>query len=183
MKIKQTAVGLFSLAVLVGLGWLALSGAATWMGSLDATVAASLTTAILGLIGLWYAQWHSKSRDIAESHRSSKIEVYSIFLDIVEKFQNGKVKDADFKDGKVPEWLRQDFSKLNRGLILWASPDVISAWLKFRTVSTGGGGSVLLAMDRMYRAIRKDLGNSNFGLKTGDLIRVGLKDPNELKTS
>jgi hypothetical protein len=33
----------------------------------------------------------------------------------------------------------------------------------------------------MYKAIRKDLGNSNFGLKGGDLIRIGLKDPDELK--
>lgn len=57
--------------------------------------------------------------------------------------------------------------------MLWASPNVITAWLKFRTVSTSRG-DVLLAMDQMYGAIRKDLGNSNRTLKTGDLIRIGL---------
>ena len=37
------------------------------------TVAIPIITAIIGLIGVMWTQWQSKSRDIAESHRSSKI--------------------------------------------------------------------------------------------------------------
>lgn len=181
MKLRQWLGGLAALAALGALCWFAFISMTSWLRSLDSSVAAALTTAVLGLLGLWYAQWHSKSRDIAESHRTSKIEVYSIFFDIVEKFQNDQVKDSELADGNVPAWLRKDLTRLNRGLILWASPDVITAWLNFRRVTGSGGGSVLLAMDRMYKAIRKDLGNSNIGLKGGDLIRIGLKDPDELK--
>ncbi len=161
------------ITVLAVIGWLLLGTVISWLRSLDTPVAAALTTAALGLLGLWYAQWHSKSRDIAESHRASKIEVYSTFFNIVEKFQDDTVTQDKLSEQNLPEWLRSDFMKLNRGLILWASPSVIAAWLKFRTVSTSGG-NILLAMDEMYKAIRKDLGNSNMGLKVGDLIRVGL---------
>lgn len=181
MNKKSAIISIITLAVLGLLSWLLISAAVSWIKTLDSSVTAALTTAALGLLGLWYAQWHSKSRDIAESHRGSKIEVYSIFLDIVEKFQEGKFAEDELGENKLPEWLRKDFIRLNRGLLLWASPNVITAWLKFRTASTSGG-NVLLAMDQMYGAIRKDLGNSNFTLKTGDLIRIGLKDPNEFKT-
>ncbi len=181
MKVRQWIVVVTTLVVLGAVGWLAFTTAATWLRSLDPSVAAALTTAFLGLLGLGYAQWHSKSRDIAESHRASKIEVYSIFFDIVEKFQHGKIKDEEFADGNVPDWLRKDFTKLNRGLILWASPGVITGWLRFRRITGSGSGNILLAMDQLYKAIRKDLGNSNMGLKVGDLIRIGLKDPDELK--
>ena len=180
MNKKQIALVIITLVVLLLLGWLIFGGIISWLKSQDSSVAAAFTTAIFGLSGLWYAQWHSKSRDIAENHRASKIKVYSIFFDLVEKFQAEEITDDELEEENLPEWLKKDFTELNRGLILWASPNVITAWLKFRTVSTSGG-NILLAMDDMYKAIRKDLGNSNFGLKTGDLIRIGLKDPDELK--
>lgn len=145
---------------------------------LNENVAAAIISASLGLIGLWYAQWQSKIRDIAESHRVSKIEVYNVFFDLVEKFQKEDV--GSYGEENISESLKKDFQKLNRGLLLWASPGVITAYLNFRKASTGGG-DILTAVDAMYREIRKDLGNSNSQLKPGDLIRIGLKHPNELK--
>ena len=178
MQKKELALGFFLLGIIGILGWLLVSSAFTWVSALEASVSAALITAAVGLIGLWYAQWHSKGRDIAENHRPSKIEVYGKFFDIVEKFQAGEVSDEDLAEEDLPDWLRKDYQELNRGLILWASPKVIRAWLEFRSTSVKGG-SVLFAMDNMYKEIRKDLGNSNWGLQPGDLIRIGLKDPSE----
>ncbi len=182
MKFRQGLWGFAVLAFLIGAGAVILLSALAWFRSLNPSVAAALTTAVIGLLGLWYAQWQSKSRDIAESHRAAKIEVYSVFFDLVEKFQQDQVKKEDLGEGRIPDWLKKDFARLNRGLILWASPNVITAWLRFRRVTSTGGGNIVLAMDQMYGAIRKDLGNSNFGLKVGDLIRIGLKDPDEFKS-
>jgi hypothetical protein len=182
MKVRQWLFGFTALVILVGTSWVVLISALTWFRSLSPSVAAALTTAVVGLLGLWYAQWQSKSRDIAESHRAAKIEVYSIFFDLVEKFQQDQVKKEDLGEGRVPDWLKKDFARLNRGLILWASPRVITAWLRFRRITSTGSGNIVLAMDQMYAAIRKDLGNSNLGLRVGDLIRIGLKDPDEFKT-
>lgn len=178
MNKKQVIAGGVILLAVSAAGLWAIYSAFQWFQSLNASVSASLITATLGLIGLWYAQWQSKTRDIAESHRASKIEVYKVFFDLVEKFQTN-IGDS-VTDDYIPEELKNDFLKLNRGLLLWASPGVITAYLNFRKVSTSGG-NVLIAVDAMYREIRKDLGNSNYQLKTGDLIRIGLKDPTELE--
>ena len=37
-------------------------------------------------------------------------------------------------------------------------------------------------MDNVLKAIRKDLGNSNFGLQVGDSVKVFLRDPSEVDT-
>jgi uncharacterized membrane protein YfbV (UPF0208 family) len=180
MNKKHTILGIIAIVFSLLLGWLIFGGIISWLKLQDSSVVAAFTTALFGLSGLWYAQWHSKTRDIAENHRASKIKVYSIFFDLVEKFQAEEITNEEIEKENFPDWLKKDFTELNRGLILWASPNVITAWLEFRTISTSGG-NIVLAMDEMYKAIRKDLGNSNFGLKAGDLIRIGLKDPDELK--
>ena len=140
------------------------------------TVAIPIITAIIGLIGVMWTQWQSKSRDIAESHRSSKIETYSLFFDIIEKFQRAgrehqKVDILSDKD------LQDSFEKLTRGFMLWGSDEVIRTWLEFRKNS---GENTLLKIDNVYRAIRKDLGHKDRKLKHLDLIRMSLSNPDEL---
>ena len=73
------------------------------------------------------------------------------------------------------------FVQLNRGLILWASPEVIKEYLNFRRIAGQSSENILFAVDQVYQAIRKDLSNSNLTLEKGDLIRLNLKDPDELK--
>ena len=88
---KNIYLGLFLLALIpVSLIYI-LYFLANWLKTLNPSVGAALVTATLGLIGLWYGQWQSKSRDIAESHRASKIEVYNLFFEIVEAFQNEEI--------------------------------------------------------------------------------------------
>lgn len=95
--------------ILCALGIWSIYSLFQWFQSLNASVAAALITASIGLIGLWYAQWQSKSRDIAESHRASKIEVYNIFFDLVDKFQTNEI--SDITEDNIPDWLRSDFQK------------------------------------------------------------------------
>ncbi|MDO8331897.1 MAG: hypothetical protein Q7T36_15640 [Fluviicoccus sp.] len=180
MKSRSFWIGLLILLGLLVGAWVALTLVFQWFGSLDENLAAALITALLGLIGLWYTQWESKTRDISENHREKKIEVYNNFFDLVERFQNNAIPASALDGGDVSEQLKAEFRRLTRGLLIWGSPAVIRAYLKFRVVSAEGG-NILLAVDEMYRAMRKDLGNSNFGLQNGDLIRLNLKDPNELK--
>jgi len=169
---------MLALLFILAVGLVTLHATLKWFTALNGTVAAAFITAVIGLVGLWYAQWQSKSRDIAESHRASKIDVYNTFFDIVERFQ--RTQDETQSEVIIDDVVKKEFTKLNRGLVLWASPEVIRAWLNFK-IAAGSDGHVLSAIDQMYRAIRKDLGNSNFGLSPGDLIRLGLKDPNEWK--
>jgi hypothetical protein len=71
------------------------------------------------------------------------------------------------------------FVKYKTNVILWGSPQVINAQLKFESATTTGE-NVLYAADRLYLAIRADLGLSNRGLGNRQLIKMYLKNPKEL---
>lgn len=175
----------FSLLLVAALGyglWFALGLLFNALAGLGKEVAAAAITALLGLFGILYAQWHSKAKEISDSHRPAKIEVYETFFDIVEQFMTDeKTKDFDPESDEFPEELRQQFMKLSRGMIVWASPQVIRAWSKFRErAGTGSAKDTLLAVDAVLQAIRADLGNSNFGLGRGDVVKIYLKNPGEV---
>jgi len=146
-------------------------------------VAAAVVTALVGLSGILYAQRYSKKKEIADSHRPAKIEVYETFLDIVDVFMAGSKSEQDvLEDEALPEELVAQFSKLSRGLIVWASSDVIRAWNRFRERADNEDDKdhLLFVVDDVLQAIRKDLGNSNFGLKRGDVVKMYLSQPREL---
>ncbi|MGP9663774.1 hypothetical protein ACT3TY_03965, partial [Halomonas sp. AOP22-C1-8] len=64
-------------------------------------------------------------------------------------------------------------------VVLWGSPKVINAQLNFQKVSESGG-NVLFAVDKLYKAIREDIGLSNKGLDKRQLVKMYLRDPGEL---
>jgi len=57
-----------------------------WFSKLNTNVIAAIITASIGFIGLMYSQISSKKREIFESHRAKKMEVYDIFFSMVEIF-------------------------------------------------------------------------------------------------
>lgn len=180
MQKKITVIyGLILLAILLFICIYGVYFLAGWIKELNPSVAGAVVTATLSLFGLLYVQWQSKSRDIAESHRKSKIEVYNILFDLIDKFQNNEIEYDE--NNELPNEIKLKFRQLTRGLILWASPEVIKAYLEFRTGSVSNQGNILFTVDTLYRAIRKDLSNSNSLLNKGDLIKLNLKDPNELE--
>lgn len=179
-KLRHLLSVMFGFAVLAGMAWL-IWNIVRWVASLEPSYSGPTITAIVGFIGLIYAQWHSKSREIQQSHRPQKIEVYNGFFAILERFLKNPEEQKALEEGgeeSLPADLRDQFWQLNKGLIVWASPAVIKSWLHFRKVTTTGGNT-LLAMDNVLKAIRKDLGNSNFGLQIGDSVKVFLRDPGE----
>lgn len=65
-------------------------------------------------------------------------------------------------------------------ILLWGSPKVIKAQLNFEKISKSGGNDIFIAMNNLYRAIREDIGLSNSGLDNLELVKIFLKDPEEL---
>ncbi|MBU1217131.1 hypothetical protein KJ870_10265 [bacterium] len=182
---KKTFQLIFSFVLVAAIGyilWLILGYLFHTLIGLGKEVTAAAITALLGLFGILYVQWNSKAKQIADSHRPAKIEVYETFFDIVEKFMtNDNTENLDPESEDFPEELRKQFMKLSRGMIVWASPQVIKAWSKFREeAGSRTPADTLLAVDEVLQAIRKDLGNSNFGLSRGDVVKLYLKNPSEV---
>jgi len=171
----------FLLLVFAAVGYLSYQ---FWLllKSIDNTIIAAFITAIAGISGLIFTQWQSKKREIAEGHRPNKVKVYELFLDIVDKFLNTEKNGSSVYDenGKLSDELENQFRKLTRGFIVWSSPKVLKAWLNFRTNAGLEHKNTMLLVDDVLQAIRSDLGNSNFSLVRGDVVKLYLRDPNEI---
>jgi hypothetical protein len=145
---------------------------------LDPNVASAIVAAFAGLVVLVLGQIFNRNRQIAEAHRDKKVEVYAKFGQLLIDLQQAT------KQGKADELLKSDrvynsIVDFNRDVLLWGSPSVIRAFLDYRVESNVTGPLVLVKMDRMLRAIRKDLGLSNWRLQQGDLVKLCLQDPTE----
>jgi hypothetical protein len=104
-----------------------------WLSGLESSTTGTIIAAFAALVGVLYAQWQAKSREIAEGHREQKIKLYNLYFDIIEEFMdNAKSSNEDINESELPEELKKKFIELNRGLIIWASPKVIRTWLTFR---------------------------------------------------
>ena len=178
---KNLPIGLIVIIVFLAVIVLVGLGIGKWIKSVDAGVAAAIITAIAGILGLLYSQWQTKSKEISEGHRPQKIDLYNTFFDIIDYFMRNKRENKSEKG--IPKALQKQFEKLNRGMIVWASPGVINAWLDFRRGSEDPNQNTLMLVDPILREIRKDLGNSNWGLNEGDIVRIYLKDVDELDTT
>lgn len=171
-------------STLVGLAALVLyrSGSVVFrqLGALDANVAAAIIAALAAATGALYTQRSSRSQEISESHRPQKIEVYNVYMDIIDSVMNLSKKGqlGDIAAGAVPQDLEKLLRQFRRGLIVWASPQVILAYDRSRRPGKEPV-DVLRRADMVFQAIRKDLGSSNWGLREGDLIKLFLADPDE----
>ncbi|QBQ64057.1 hypothetical protein EXH44_07380 [Actinobacillus indolicus] len=140
-----------------------------------------LLTATFGFVGIMYTQYQSKSRDIRESHRASKIETYRMFFDLINLVQNNAKKKIDIDP--LDESFQKSMQELSENLILWSSEEVLLVWKEFRAIKPNNEDPylVLKIIDRLYRAIRKDLGHNDKLLKELDLIKMNITDPENIQ--
>ena len=134
------------------------------------TIIAAVFTVVIG-------QSINKKREIINAHRDYKIKIYSEFIDFTTNwvFENSKVKSEEKKEDQQKE-LEKYFIKFAKELTLWAPPSVIKAWSNFRDkAGIETSADPLKLVDQIYRTMRKDLGNSNFGLDKKTLIRLFVK--------
>jgi hypothetical protein len=155
------------------------SGLSTLNENVAATVIAACATVIVSVVTVVYNQRQNKAREIAESHRPQKIEVYQRFM---EKAVVGLLRASKQHQTNTPKFqkeLQNLFMKFTGDVIVWGSPGVLRAYSDFRACDEGEH-RILLELDNMLREIRTDLGNSNWGLDPGDLIALFLTDPESL---
>lgn len=176
------AGGIALLAVFAGILWLAVSKFLAFLSAANPSIAAAIVggmATILAAVGVaLYTQSQTSRREIEEAHRARKVEIYKEFLDLVARMMAAQNTNVSLKPPSEQELI--DFLvKFKTQIILWGSPRVIKAQLEFEKTSNRGG-NVLFAVDDLYKAIRDDIGLSNFGLNNRELVKMYLKDPTEL---
>ncbi len=99
---------------------------------------------------------------------------------MVTVLRKSKDESVDTSSESFAKEFEEFFITFTRDLIVWGSPNVIKAYENFKLGSLTSGTNAVLLVDDILREIRSDLGNSNRGIKRGDLIKLFLKDPQEL---
>lgn len=146
--------------------------------SVSAAIIGGMTTVMAGIIVAVLTQRQIKNRELDEAHREKKVEIYHRFLEVIAQTILKKNPNVSIKVLSDKELINYIVS-FKTDLILWGSPKVINALLKFEHSSKNREDSVLLVVDELYRAIREDIGLSNHGLKQNQLIKIFLTDPEE----
>ena len=171
-----------TLSFVVGVIWSVFEGAKWMVPALaklpDQVLVALITasgTVLTAVATVVYSQKRSKDREIAEAHRASKIEIYQRFMgmlfDVLNKTRKGGAA------GEFGEDLVEQIMVLKKDLIVWGSPGIIRAWNSFEKQSeTRSTKERILLMDDILRAIRKDLGGSNWPTQRGELVQLFITD-------
>jgi hypothetical protein len=170
-------VGLMAYGLFVAVRWVFL-GVIGLDEKLSAAIIAACTTVFVSVATVVYTQQKTKSREIDNSHRPQKMEIYKRFMD---KAVVGLLKASKEKKFETPEFqkeLEELFFTFTADVIVWGSPAVIRAYTAFR--NTGANPDIVLRIDDLMQAMRKDLGNSNWTLNRGDLIKLFITDPEKL---
>ena len=121
------------------------------------------------LIAAILTNFYTKKREINARHFSEKREAYGKIIDIVFEIISST------KSGKsVPEkTLVTKIMMFKKELIVWGGSEVIQAWNKFELESEKTDtdlNEILVGMEHVLRAIRKDLGHDDRLLKFGNLF-------------
>ncbi len=166
------AYGLFT-----GVRWVFL-GVVGLDKKMSAAIIAACATVFVSVATVVYTQQKTKAREIDNSHLPQKMEIYKRFMDtavvgLLKASKENKIESPEFQ-----KKLEELFFSFTGDVIVWGSPAVIRAYTAFR--STGANPDIILRIDDLLQAMRKDLGNSNWGLTRGDLIKLFITDPEKL---
>ncbi len=151
--------------ILAGVGWLfakAIESGATFLG---AVLAASATVATV-LVG----RNHERRKHAEATRRTELGSLYEKIAGVM----SGQVPTPRAQEKMIAEFLRK--------AVVYAGPGVISAFRDWRDNLPGEAGSraddraSMLRFEGVIKAMRKDVGISNWMLQEGDLLRVALTD-------
>ena len=139
------------------------------------TLVTSAVTAIVAVATLVGGKIWEQRLKIRQDIRDKKIPIYEQHIQTLFRvFMAAKVG----KEPPTQQELTQAFASFSEKMIVWGSSEVIKAWgaFKMTPVDTANPTKAFLVMERLFKAIRKDLGNDVSGLAHGDLLRLFVND-------
>lgn len=154
---------------------------------IPAAIAATLFIGCLTVAGsVGVTLWTTRNRrlsDIESDHRIQRAQVYQKLFDhIFKMFMSARL---GMEPPSEKETIKYMF-EFSSSVVLWGSPQILKSWGKFRTATPENSQlsheenlSVLIALEDFLLDVRKDLGHSNAGLETGDILRVFVNDIKE----
>jgi hypothetical protein len=155
---------------------LALLGAGAWLlireFDKDPALVGSLLTAAGAVVTVVVGRSLDKRAELRQAHREQMAPLY---LELIER-----VKTVDQDDEEAAEFWRD----LSTRLVLYGPAPVIRAQIALSRHIAAVGENVDAAtpvlLERLYRAMRADLGHDDKDLPSGDLLRLYITDIDDL---
>jgi hypothetical protein len=166
--------------------WLLVAGAWRVFRTLDSSVAVSVISASAAIVVSTITVVIGKARDarlmVEKETREKKIPVYEELIRFMLRVLMGS------KTGEAPSELEilKFFADFTQKMMVWGADGVVKSWVEFRRFSVDENGMAkdpfrgMLLYEAVVRAIRKDLGHQNTGLKEGDILGLFINDAHTL---
>lgn len=169
-------------ALLFGLWWVGAS-LVTMLRTIDAEIAAAIVSGLaavtIAIATTWLGRSLQRRTDARRGQQEKRVPVYEEFVKGVLQSM-GISSSGKARKGRIDEQhAHRVLSEFTEKAIVWGSDDVLKAWIAFRTAGQQPeeyGNKILLIMEELFLAMRKDLGLSNRGLDRGDLLRLFIND-------
>lgn len=172
------AVLLGAISALYALGSQLFAAFAGLDAKYGAALVAAAGTIIVSVISVVVSRFLESRATIRKEHREKKIPVYEDLLRFMFKTMMG-AKTGNAPNEKEVTAFMSDFTQRS---MVWASDEVLNAWIKFRSASIDHSGSqdnplaLMFVYEDLIREIRKDLGHKNKGLTNGKLLSLFVND-------
>ena len=139
--------------------------------SVGAALIAGAATVISSVLIASYNSRKAKERVSFEAHREKKADLYNEFMSMVIELMRN-TKDGKEGDDVLPENIEEFFYNFTAKITVYGGPGVVKAYANWRTASANDetGTSSLLLVDKLFREMRTDLGESNKGIDANELL-------------
>jgi hypothetical protein len=170
-RLSQALSFVIAVAFIGGAGWLIVRGVEK-----EPALVGSLLTAASAVVAVAISRNMEKRAELRQIHRDQMTPLYAELIDRVRT----AIEDQD------PAEAEKFWKGLASRLILFGPPSVIKAQLvlsrHFEQIEApfAPDPKAMLLLERLYRAIRADLGHDDKDLDQGDLLRLYITDIDEV---
>jgi len=139
--------------------------------SVGAALIAGTATVISSVFIASYNSRKARERVAFEAHRERKAEIYNEFMGMVIELMRN-TKEGKEGDDLLPENIEEFFCNFTAKITVYGGPGVVKAYANWRSASAKDDSGVngLLLIDKLFREMRADLGESNKGIAANELL-------------
>jgi predicted NBD/HSP70 family sugar kinase len=179
-KAWSLALGFALLAVLLYGAYALITAALKALGEANpqvaAAIAAAAATLIVAVVTVVGGKMLERQAAVAKELRDKKSPVYEDLL----KFMFRVLTATQQGKPVTPEEMVTSLADFTQRLMVWGSDPVVLAWVRFRQSAGGDGKQLLLAVENVISAIRRDLGHKNANFTPGDLLSLFVFDAKQV---
>ncbi len=127
------------------------------------------TTIVVSTITVMVGRHYERRKEVEAHFRAKKLEMYGAFIEEFFGLFDGSSPEKDLTPF-LREWQKK--------LVLKAGPSVLASYFEWRTKLKENSQSAdsLFAMDKFFRALRADVGQSSRGLERGAFTHLILRN-------